>query len=32
MEYSLKRRVFEGGTVYITGYPVVVEDWGALTQ
>ena len=30
MEYFLKRRVFEGGTVYIAGYPVVVKDWGAL--
>jgi hypothetical protein len=30
MEYFLKRRVFEGGTVYIARYPVVVEDWGAL--
>lgn len=29
MEYFLKRRVFEGGTVYIARYPVVVEDWGA---
>jgi hypothetical protein len=26
MEYSLKWRVFEGGTVYITGYPVIVEN------
>jgi hypothetical protein len=25
MEYGLKRRIFEGGTVYVTGYPVVVE-------
>jgi hypothetical protein len=25
MEYSLKGRVFEGGTVYIAGYPVIVE-------
>lgn len=32
MEYFLKRRIFEGGTVYIAGYPVVVEDWGALEQ
>jgi len=29
MEYFLKRRVFEGSTVYIACYPVVVEDWGA---
>ncbi len=32
MKYFLKRRVFEGGTVYITGYPVVIENWGTLEQ
>ena len=32
MEYFLKGRVFEGGTVYIASYPVVVEDWGGLEQ
>jgi hypothetical protein len=30
MEYGLKRRIFEGGTVYVTGYPVVVEDGRTL--
>lgn len=32
MEYFLKRRVFQGGTVYIAGNPVVIEDWRALKQ
>lgn len=26
MEYSLKGRIFEGCTVYVTSYPVVVKD------
>ncbi len=30
MKYFLKRRVFEGGTVYIAGYPVIVKDGGGL--
>jgi hypothetical protein len=32
MKYFLKRRVFEGGTVYITGDPVVIENWGTLEK
>jgi hypothetical protein len=32
MEYFLKRRVFEGGTVYIAGYPVIVENRRTLGQ
>jgi hypothetical protein len=30
MEYGLKRRIFEGGTVYVTSYPVVVKDGRTL--
>lgn len=31
MEYCLKGGVFEGCAVYVSGYPVVVEYWGALS-
>lgn len=32
MEYFLKRCVFEGSTIYVARYPVVIENWGALEQ
>jgi hypothetical protein len=30
MEYSLKGRIFEGCTVYVPSYPVIVEDGRSL--